>query len=90
MVFLSPQSDGPRTTAPSLNRPYLPNVWDGLTFCLLAGLAVVIAHGGAQFDRPLSALQASPIQLELVRLPGYAALTTLRMFAALLASLLRA
>jgi NitT/TauT family transport system permease protein len=84
MVFLSPQSDGSR---PALDRPYLPNVWDGLAFCLLAGLAVVIAHGGAQFEQPLSALQASPVQLELARLPGYAALTTLRMFAALLASL---
>jgi NitT/TauT family transport system permease protein len=86
MVFLSPQSETSRP-APALDRPYLPNIWDGLAFCLLAGLAVVIAHGGAQFERPLSALQASPVQLELVRLPGYAALTTLRMFAALLASL---
>jgi NitT/TauT family transport system permease protein len=87
MVFLSPQSDRSRPAPPALGRPYLPNVWDGLAFCLLAGLAVVIAHGGAQFDRPLSALQASPVQLELARLPGYAVLTTLRMFAALLASL---
>jgi NitT/TauT family transport system permease protein len=87
MVFLSPQSDGKGPAPASLVRPYLPNAWDALAFCLLAGLAVVIAHGGAQFDRPLSALQASPIQLELGRLPGYAALTTLRMFAALLASL---
>jgi NitT/TauT family transport system permease protein len=87
MVFLSPQQEASRP-APALDRPYLPNIWDGLAFCLLAGLAVVIAHGGAQFERPLSALQASPVQLELVRLPGYAALTTLRMFAALLASLL--
>jgi NitT/TauT family transport system permease protein len=88
MVFLSPRSDGSRPASASLGRPYLPNVWDGLAFCLLAGLAVVIAHGGAEFDRPLSALQASPVQLEFARLPGYAALTTLRMFAALLASLL--
>ena len=87
MVFLSPQSDRSRPAPPALGRPYLPNVWDGLAFCLLAGLAVLIAHGGAQFDRPLSALQASPVQLELARLPGYAVLTTLRMFAALLASL---
>jgi NitT/TauT family transport system permease protein len=86
MVFLSPQQEASRP-APALDRPYLPNIWDGLAFCLLAGLAVVIAHGGAQFERPLSALQASPVQLELARLPGYAALTTLRMFAALLASL---
>ncbi len=88
MVFLSPQSDGPRPAPAALGRPYLPNVWDALAFCLLAGLVVVIAHGGAQFDRPLSALQAAPVQLELARLPGYAALTTLRMFAALAASLL--
>jgi NitT/TauT family transport system permease protein len=88
MVFLSPQSNGSRPAPASLARPYLPNVWDALAFCLLAGLAVVIAHGGAEFDRPLSALQASPVQLELARLPGYAALTTLRMFAALAASLL--
>ena len=87
MVFLSPQSDGSRRAPASLDRPYLPNIWDGLAFCLLAGLVVVIAHGGAQFEQPLSALQASPVQLELARLPGYAALTTLRMFAALLASL---
>ena len=87
MVFLSPQSDASRSPA-ALERSYMPNLFDALAFCLLAGLAVVIAHGGAQFDRPLSALQASPVQLDLVRLPGYAALTTLRMFAALLASLL--
>jgi NitT/TauT family transport system permease protein len=86
MVFLSPHSEVSRP-APALHRPYLPNIWDGLAFCLLAGLVVVIAHGGAAFERPLSALQATPVQLDLARLPGYAALTTLRMFAALLASL---
>jgi NitT/TauT family transport system permease protein len=87
MVFLSPQSDASRSSA-VLSRPYMPNLFDALAFCLLAGLVVVIAHGGEQFDRPLSVLQTSPIQLDLARLPGYAALTTLRMFAALLASLL--
>jgi len=88
MVFLSPQTSASRSAPAAVGRPYLPNIWDGLTFCLLAGLAVIIAHGGAQFERPLAALQASPVQLELARLPGYAALTTLRMFAALAASLL--
>ena len=87
MVFLSPQSDASRSSA-VLSRPYMPNLFDALAFCLLAGLVVVIAHGGEQFDRPLSVLQTSPVQLDLARLPGYAALTTLRMFAALLASLL--
>src|SRR6201996_5751921 len=87
MVFLSPQSDASRSSA-VLSRPYMPNLFDALAFCLLAGLVVVIAHGGEQFDRPLSVLQTSPVQLDLARLPGYAALTTLRMFAALLASLI--
>jgi NitT/TauT family transport system permease protein len=88
MVFLSPQSDPSRPAPGPLARPYMPNLFDALAFCLLAGLVVVIAHGGAQFDRPLSALQATPVKFDLVRLPGYAALTTLRMFAGLLASLL--
>jgi NitT/TauT family transport system permease protein len=88
MVFLLPQRDPSRPSSPAFVRSYLPNGFDVLAFCLLAGLAVIIAHGGAQMSRPLSALQAAPVQLELARLPGYAALTTLRMFAALLASLL--
>src|ERR1700761_1607293 len=87
MGFLSPQSDVSRSPA-ALERPYMPNLFDALAFCFLAGLVVVIAHGGAQFGRPLAALQATPIQFQLARLPGYAALTTLRMFAGLLASLL--
>ena len=87
MVLLPPQRDPSRLTASPLARAWLPNGFDLLAVCLLAGLAVIVAHGGAQMARPLSALQASPVVLELRRLPGYAVLTTLRMFAALLASL---
>jgi NitT/TauT family transport system permease protein len=87
MVFLLPQRDVSGPAPAGLARAYLPNGFDVVAFCLLAGLAVVIAHGGAQMDRPLADLQQSPVQLELGRLPGYAALTTLRMFAALIASL---
>ena len=70
-----------------LARAWAPNGFDILAFFLLAGAAILIAHGGAQMERPLSSLQAAPVQFDLVRLPGYAALTTLRMFAALAASL---
>jgi NitT/TauT family transport system permease protein len=87
MAFQLPQRDPSGPPAAALGRSYLPNIFDLLAFCLLAGVAVMIAHGGEQMDRPLSALQSSPVKLELVRLPGYAALTTLRMFAALIASL---
>jgi NitT/TauT family transport system permease protein len=89
MVLLQPRG---RPTVPptlaALSRAYLPNGFDLLTFCLLAGLAVMIGHGGHEMHRPLSALQASSMTLDLAQLPGYAALTTLRMFAALAASLL--
>jgi NitT/TauT family transport system permease protein len=85
-----PQPQGRSTVRPTLvalGRTYLPNGFDLLTFCLLAGIAVMIAHGGHQMDRPLSALQSSSMKLDLAELPGYALLTTLRMFAALAASL---
>jgi NitT/TauT family transport system permease protein len=87
MVFLLPQRDPTRPSAGPFGRSYLPNGFDLLAFFLLAGLAVIITHGGAQMDRPLSALQAAPVSFDVARLPGYAALTTLRMFAALIASL---
>jgi NitT/TauT family transport system permease protein len=89
MVLLQPR--GRLTVHPTLaalGRTYLPNGFDLLAFCLLAGVAVMIAHGGHEMDRPLSALQAASMKLDLAQLPGYAALTTLRMFAALAASLL--
>jgi NitT/TauT family transport system permease protein len=87
MAFLLPRRDASGLAPAGLARAYLPNSFDLIAFFLLAGLAVIIAHGGAQMGRPLADLQTSPVQLDLVRLPGYAALTTLRMFAALIASL---
>ena len=89
MVLLQPR--GRLTVHPTLSalgRAYLPNGFDLLAFCLLAGVAVMIAHGGHEMDRPLSALRGSAISLDLAQLPGYAVLTTLRMFAALGCSLL--
>ncbi|HUO23631.1 MAG TPA: ABC transporter permease subunit [Caulobacteraceae bacterium] len=88
MVFLQPR--GRFTVNPTLaalGRAYLPNGFDILAFCLIAGVGVMIAHGGHEMDRPLSALNAG-MTLDLKQLPGYAVLTTLRMFAALGASLI--
>ncbi|MHB1303716.1 MAG: ABC transporter permease [Acidiphilium sp.] len=66
----------------------LPNGWDVaaivLVFAILAGVAEV-ARGTLA---PLSAAQATHIHLDPAYLPGYAMRTTLRMFAALAASLL--
>jgi len=88
MVLLQPQGrvSGPPTLG-ALGRAYLPNAFDVLAFCLIAGAAAMIAHGGHEMNRPLSALNAT-MSLDLAQLPGYAVLTTLRMFAALGASLI--
>jgi NitT/TauT family transport system permease protein len=80
-------------TSPSLLFRYArlrfaPNRSDLIAALLLAGAAVLVAHGAEQMGRPLSALRIAPVTLDPARLPGYALLTTLRMFAALAASLL--
>ena len=87
MVFLTPQTGQLRIWT-RFSRPALfPNRFDFLAFCLIAGAAVLVAHGFGQMNRPLQAVSQAPIVLDPLRLPGYALLTTLRMFAALFASL---
>jgi NitT/TauT family transport system permease protein len=87
MVFLTPPSSQPRIWNRFSRPAFLPNRFDFLAFCLLAGAAILIAHGSAQMNRPLTVLASAPIVLDPLRLPGYALLTTLRMFAALGCSL---
>lgn len=60
---------------------------DIVAFLLLAAIAVLVLHGAEQMRRPLSELQIEPIVLDPWNLPDYALRTTLRMFAALAASL---
>ena len=64
-----------------------PSWADLVTFLLLAATAVLIIHGAGEASQPLTALKASPVTLDPARLPEYALLTTMRMFAALGASL---
>jgi NitT/TauT family transport system permease protein len=63
------------------------SVWDGFMFVLVIGLLALIAFGGQETLKPLAAVNQS-VSLEPWRLPGYALLTTLRMFAALIVSVL--
>ncbi len=65
-----------------------PSWADAATFLLLAGAAVLIARGAEGIAEPLSQLRSGPVTLDLANLPGYALRTTIRMFAALGASLL--
>jgi NitT/TauT family transport system permease protein len=64
-----------------------PNRADVVAFLLLAGLAVLIFRGAEGISGSLAQLRAAPVVLDPWNLPGYALRTTLRMFAALGASL---
>jgi NitT/TauT family transport system permease protein len=55
---------------------------------LLLAVAAVMAFGAAGMFGPLSDIQARPVSLDPVMLPGYAVRTVLRMLAAMAASLL--
>jgi len=65
-----------------------PGWADAIALVLLGGLAVLVIRGAGGMAEPLSQLRVAPVTLDPANLPGYALRTTLRMFAALGASLL--
>jgi NitT/TauT family transport system permease protein len=65
-----------------------PNLFDFAAIIVMLGLAVGIGSVARHTFAPLSAPGATEIHLSAAYLPSYAVRTTLRMFAALLASLL--
>jgi NitT/TauT family transport system permease protein len=69
-------------------RALLPNFYDVVVFFMIAGAFVALAHGAREMQAPLANLDVTPVTLDPKNLPGYALLTTLRMFAAIVASLL--
>jgi len=88
MTFQSPERISPALLARFARRRISENRADLMVIFLVAGLAVLVAHAAQQVGRPLSQLSMAPVSLDLARLPGYAVLTTLRMFVALFFSLL--
>src|SRR3954470_18217494 len=64
------------------------NPWDVVVFALVIGALVLIAVGGRESLQPLAVVRSTPISLDPAALPGYALRTTLRMFAAMIVSLL--
>src|ERR1700730_10117704 len=68
-------------------RGFLPNLYDLIVFILIAGAFAAIAHGAHEMSASLKGLDVAPITLDPRNLPEYALRTTLRMFAAILASL---
>ena len=75
-------------TFTSLGRRTLPNQWDGIALSLILGAFVLVVHAGRGMVVPLPAPDTSAVVLDYAYLPYYALRTTLRMFAALGASLL--
>ena len=61
--------------------------WDAIAIIVVVGLVVFLAEASRGLLQPLTILQAEPLSLDPRMLPEYAARTTLRMFAALLLSL---
>ena len=75
-------------TFTSLGRRALPNQWDVIALSLIFGLFVLVVHGGRGMVVPLHSSDAAPVVLDYAYLPYYALRTSLRMFAAMAASLL--
>jgi NitT/TauT family transport system permease protein len=66
---------------------FLPNLYDLAIFLLVGGAFALIAHGAHEMAAPAARLTAEPVTLDPANLPQYALRTTLRMFAAIVASL---
>lgn len=71
----------------SAKRAWL-NRYDAAVFALLAAALILLARAGHDMSLPLAQLDAHPVSLDPANLPLYALRSTLRMFAAILASLL--
>ena len=69
-------------------RGLIPNRWDIIAFPLVFGLLLLAAKGAHETLAPLSALKEPVVSLDPVNLPEYALRTTLRMLAAMAASLI--
>jgi len=70
-----------------LARRSLPSYWDAAAFVLVLAVLVAIVSGSHGVAVPLPPPDVAPVDLDYWNLPYYALRTTLRMFAALIASL---
>ncbi len=87
MVFLSSDRLNTGLLARFARRELAPNRYDLIALVLIGAVAVLVVHGAQQMNLPVSALHTQPVVLDPARLPEYALRSTLRMFAAIFASL---
>ncbi|WP_428492779.1 ABC transporter permease [Rhodopila sp.] len=79
----------PATTLPSMAAGWrLPNLWDAAAFVCVIGALIAVGHVAEGTMTRIDAPGATEITLNPANLPEYALRTTMRMFAALAASLL--
>ncbi|HEF5874466.1 TPA: ABC transporter permease subunit [Burkholderia cenocepacia] len=77
----------PNRTANASAWRVLPNRWDAIAFPLIIGILAMAIVGFHQTMAPIGVLQTQKIALDPSNLPEYALRTTLRMLAAMVASL---
>ena len=68
-------------------RGLLPNLYDCAIFIAIVAVFVLVTHVAREIGQPLARLDVAPVTLDPRNLPEYALRTTLRMFAAIFASL---
>jgi NitT/TauT family transport system permease protein len=88
MVFLSSDRLNAGLLARFARRELAPNRYDLIALALVGAAAVLVVHGAQQMNLPVAVLHTSPVVLDPARLPEYALRSTLRMFAAIFASLI--
>ncbi len=71
----------------SLGRKALPNQWDIAALAIVLAIFVAVAQGSHGITAPLSRVETATMELNYWDLPYYGLRTTLRMFAAIAASL---
>jgi NitT/TauT family transport system permease protein len=78
----------PASTLPSMAAEWrLPNIWDAIAFLCVIGALIAVGHVAEGTLTRIDAPGATEVTLDPMNLPTYALRTTMRMFAALAASL---
>lgn len=87
MPFLARDRAGLSAVAAFARARMLPNIYDAVAFAIVVALIILAVHGASEMRAPLDTLSNAPVTLDRAKLPEYALRTTLRMLAAILASL---
>ena len=87
MVFLPQDRPDQGAVAAFVRSRLLPNSYDIVAFALVIATIALVLRGSHEMRASLEALSMAPVSLDIGHLPEYALRTTLRMFAAIIASL---